>query len=93
MLALHTDLYQLTMAAGYFHRGMTEAVASCEMFVRRMPARRRYLIAMGLEPFLRYLEGLRFTEEQIRYLGTVPALRDAMTPASASQTPKARMSV
>lgn len=83
MDALCTDLYQLTMAAGYFHRGMTGAVATCEMFVRRLPRRRRYLIAMGLERVLAYLEGLRFTEEEIAYLGTVPALRDAMTPAFA----------
>jgi len=78
--ALHTDLYQLTMAAGYFHRGMTDAIATCEMFVRRLPARRRYLIAMGLERVLDYLEELRFTEEQIAYLGTIPSLKDAMTP-------------
>ncbi len=80
MDALQTDLYQLTMAAGYFHRGMTEATACCEMFVRRLPKRRRYLLAMGLERVLRYLEGLRFSREQIAYLATVPSLRDAMTP-------------
>src|SRR5262245_65003743 len=79
--ALHTDLYQLTMAAGYFQRGMADAIATCEMFVRRLPARRRYLLAMGLERLLGYLEQLRFTEEQIAYLRTVPSLKDAMTPA------------
>jgi nicotinate phosphoribosyltransferase len=79
--ALCTDLYQLTMAAGYFHRGMTGAVATCEMFVRRLPRRRRYLLAMGLERALTYLENLSFTEDEIAYLATVPALRDAMTPA------------
>lgn len=79
MDALRTDLYQLTMAAGYFHRGLSSAVATCEMFVRRLPRRRRYLLSMGLERLLRYLEELRFTDEQIAYLGTVPALRDAMT--------------
>ncbi|MEP7121514.1 MAG: nicotinate phosphoribosyltransferase [Byssovorax sp.] len=83
MDALATDLYQLTMAAGYFHRGMTGAVATCEMFVRRLPRRRRYLLAMGLERALVYLENLRFTEDEIAYLATVPALRDAMTPAFA----------
>ena len=81
MDALHTDLYQLTMAAGYFHRGMSSMVATCEMFVRRLPKRRRYLVAMGLERVLRYLEELRFSEAQIEYLREVPALRDAMTPA------------
>jgi nicotinate phosphoribosyltransferase len=79
--ALLTDLYQLTMAAGYFHRGMTGAVATCEMFVRRLPRRRRYLLAMGLERVVRYLEHLRFTDDEVAFLATVPALRDAMTPA------------
>jgi len=78
--ALRTDLYQLTMAAGYFHRGLSAAVATCEMFVRRLPRRRRFLLAMGQERVLRYLSQLSFTEEQIAFLGTVPALRDAMTP-------------
>ena len=36
---------------------------------------------MGLERALGYLENLRFTAEEIAYLATVPALRDAMTPA------------
>ncbi|WP_104987368.1 nicotinate phosphoribosyltransferase [Sorangium cellulosum] len=81
MDALHTDLYQLTMAAGYFHRGMTSRVATCELFVRRLPSHRRFLVAMGLERIVRYLEQLRFTDEQIAYLSTLPALADAMTPA------------
>src|SRR6185437_9131329 len=79
--ALRTDLYQLTMAAGYFHRGMTGAVATCEMFVRRLPRRRRYLLAMGLDRVLAYLEHLRFGEDEIDYLASIPAMRDAMTPA------------
>ena len=81
MDALRTDLYQLTMAAGYFHRGMTADIATCEMFVRRLPRMRRYLVAMGRERVLEYLAGLSFTREEIDFLGAVPALRDAMTPA------------
>ncbi|WP_437603507.1 nicotinate phosphoribosyltransferase [Sorangium sp. So ce590] len=84
MDALHTDLYQLTMAAGYFHRGMASRVATCELFVRRLPRHRRFLVAMGLERVLRYLEQLRFTDEQIAYLSALPALADAMTPAFCS---------
>jgi nicotinate phosphoribosyltransferase len=78
--ALRTDLYQLTMAAGYFHRGMTGALATCELFVRRLPERRRYLVAMGIDRALDYLEALRLEPEDLDYLRTVPALRDAMTP-------------
>lgn len=84
MDALHTDLYQLTMAAGYFHRGMASRVATCELFVRRLPRHRRFLVAMGLARVVRYLEELRFTEEQIAYLSALPALADAMTPAFCS---------
>src|SRR5688572_7587201 len=68
------------MAAGYFHTGMAAKTATCEMFVRRLPKRRRYLVAMGVERVLSYLERFRFTDEQIAYLTTVPALKDAMTP-------------
>lgn len=80
MHALSTDLYQLTMAAGYFHRGMAGDVATCEAFVRRLPRRRRYLVAMGVDRVLDDLAALRFTDDDIAYLAGVPALRDAMTP-------------
>jgi nicotinate phosphoribosyltransferase len=79
--ALRTDLYQLTMAAGYFHRRMVGVTATCEMFVRRLPKHRRYLLAAGIERLLAYLELLRFRDEEIAFLSEVPALRDAMTPA------------
>jgi nicotinate phosphoribosyltransferase len=82
--ALRTDLYQLTMAAGYFHRGLSTTVGTFEMFVRHLPHKRRYLLAMGLERLLEYLEHLRFTEEELAFLATVPALGEAMTPAFTS---------
>ena len=69
------------MAAGYFKRGMAGAVATCEMFTRRMPRRRRYLVAMGLERFLDYLEHLVFDESDIAFMASVPSLADEMTPA------------
>ncbi len=45
--ALTTDLYELTMAASYLHRGMT-APATFSLFARRLPARRGFLVAAGL---------------------------------------------
>ena len=44
---LATDLYQLTMAAGYHGNGRNER-ASFELFIRQLPAERSYLIAAGL---------------------------------------------
>ncbi|MBI2305781.1 MAG: nicotinate phosphoribosyltransferase [Rhodocyclales bacterium] len=65
--ALLTDLYQLTMLQSYFDEGMNET-AAFEFFVRRLPARRGFLVAAGLEQVLDYLEGLRFSSEELQWL-------------------------
>ncbi len=78
--ALHTDLYQLTMLAAYFHHGEAHRKATCELFVRRLPKNRRFLVVAGLERALRYLEELRFTDAQIEALRQVPGLKKAMSP-------------
>lgn len=67
-LGLTTDLYQLTMMAGHRRAGLSGARAVFEMFARRLPADRGYLVFAGLEPALRDLLALRIDEEQIRYL-------------------------
>jgi nicotinate phosphoribosyltransferase len=72
-LALVTDLYQLTMAAAYHRHAMTGG-ASFELFARRLPARRGFLVAAGLAQAVDYLEHLRFDERDVAYLGTVPGL-------------------
>jgi nicotinate phosphoribosyltransferase len=77
MKGLHTDLYQLTMAAGYFASGKTAERAVFELFVRRMPANRDVLIAAGLQQAVEYILDLRFTGEQIDYLKTLPQLERA----------------
>ncbi|HEY1098540.1 MAG TPA: nicotinate phosphoribosyltransferase, partial [Myxococcota bacterium] len=79
--ALHTDLYQLTMLAAYFHHGEAHRRATCEMFVRRLPPNRRFLVVAGLERALRYLQELRFTDAQIEALKEIPGLKKAMSPA------------
>lgn len=77
MNALLTDLYQLTMAAGYWSAGKTEEIATFELFVRRLPANRNYLIAAGLEQAVEYLLDLRFEEEEIGYLQGLPQFERA----------------
>ncbi len=72
MRALYTDLYQLTMAAGYWAAGKTQETATFELFVRRLPAHRDYLVVAGLEQAIEYLTGLRFTDREIAYLQTLP---------------------
>jgi len=68
MAALNTDLYELTMAAGFFVAGKAEEIATFELSVRRLPANRNFLIAAGLEQAVEYLSGLRFEKDEIDYL-------------------------
>jgi len=64
---LLTDLYQLTMLQGYIEEGLHEE-AIFEFYVRQMPENRSFLIAAGLESCLRFLEDMRFSEEELQYL-------------------------
>jgi len=68
---LLTDLYELTMAAGYV-QSRFDARASFELFVRSLPPRRNYLVAAGLEQALTFLEKTRFSEAEITYLRGLP---------------------
>jgi len=69
--ALLTDLYELTMALGYWREGRTEQEAAFHLYFRTAPFRGGYTIACGIEPALAYLEGLRFTDEDLGYLATL----------------------
>src|SRR5271168_537274 len=68
MPALNTDLYQLTMAAGYFAEHKTGEIATFELSVRRLPEPRNFLIAAGLAQAVEYLRELKFQPEEIEYL-------------------------
>ena len=72
--ALLTDLYELTMAAGFFEHRI-ECRATFELFVRQLPPERGFLVAAGLDSVLGYLENLSFNDEDIRFLRTQPAFR------------------
>ncbi|MBI4191090.1 MAG: nicotinate phosphoribosyltransferase [Betaproteobacteria bacterium] len=64
---LLTDLYQLTMLQAYFARGMQET-AVFELFVRKLPPNRNFLLAAGLEQALDFLEQLRFGDEELTWV-------------------------
>jgi nicotinate phosphoribosyltransferase len=66
--SLLTDLYQLTMAACYVGEGVADRSASFELFTRRLPEGFGYLVAMGLEQAIEYLEQFCFTSSQIAAL-------------------------
>jgi len=65
---LLTDLYELTMMAGYLEEGMAGKPAVFDLFFRTNPFEGGYAVFAGLEPALEYLEGLRFRSEELDYL-------------------------
>jgi nicotinate phosphoribosyltransferase len=66
--ALLADLYQFTMLQAYHAAGM-HGQASFELFCRRLPSRRGFLMAAGLEPALEWLEALHFQSHELDWLG------------------------
>ncbi len=70
-LALLTDLYQLTMAYGYWKIGMANHEAVFHMFYRKNPFGGGYAVACGLETVLDYLDNFRIEESDTNYLRTL----------------------
>ena len=68
-LALLTDLYQLTMAYGYWKTGRAEQEAVFHLFFRQNPFKGGYTIATGLQYVVDYLDSFQFSEDDVQYLG------------------------
>ncbi len=64
---LLTDLYQLTMLHAYHEHGLRDT-AVFELFIRKLPRDRNFLMAAGLEQALEYLEHLRFAPEELEWV-------------------------
>ncbi|MCK4780665.1 MAG: nicotinate phosphoribosyltransferase, partial [Candidatus Lokiarchaeota archaeon] len=73
-MILATDFYQLTMGAAYFQYNLenkvdeTNDIATFELFIRKFPKNRNYLIFAGFEQAVHYLLNARFTEQTIEFL-------------------------
>lgn len=72
---LFTDLYELTMAAGYLRAGLTHT-ATFDLFVRQLPARRSFLVAAGLADALDHLEALSFEPAELDHLASLGRFDD-----------------
>lgn len=66
---LLADLYQFTMLQTYLEQEMNE-IAVFELFVRKLPPGRNFMVAAGLEQVLEFLENLHFTAEELDWLAT-----------------------
>ncbi len=71
---LLADLYELTMSAAFFENNFNP-VASFELFVRRLPHNRGYLITAGLEQALEFVESARFSDADVEYVRRHPSFR------------------
>lgn len=67
-LTMLTDFYELTMANGYLKHGIGERIAYFDMFFRKIPDNGGFAIMAGLEQLIAYLDGLRFSREDIEFL-------------------------
>jgi len=62
-----TDLYQLTMNAGYFASGKNDR-ATFDLFIRKLPKDWGFYIANGIEDAIDYATSVSFDEADIQYL-------------------------
>ena len=72
--SLKVDLYELTMAAGYF-QNKVDTRATFELSCHTMPENRSYLVACGLEQIVEYILNLRFEDEDIAFLKGLPVFQ------------------
>ncbi|MBI5546410.1 MAG: nicotinate phosphoribosyltransferase [Deltaproteobacteria bacterium] len=72
-LALHIDLYELTMAHGYWKLGLADREAVFHLTFRENPFSGGFALACGLEQVLDYLTSLRFDPESLAWLAALQA--------------------
>ena len=81
-MILATDFYQLTMGAAYFQYNLenniaeNNDIATFELFIRKFPRNRNYLIFAGLEQAIQYLLNAKFTERTIEFLRNKEVFRN-----------------
>ncbi len=71
-----TDLYELTMAQVYFNSGEKDKIAYFDAFFRKEPVDAGYGVMAGLDNIIKYIQNLRFTEENINYLRSLNQFTD-----------------
>src|SRR5947208_2244019 len=67
-LALLTDLYQVTMAYGYWKNGVGDREAVFHLYFRKPPFNGGYAIASGLQSAIDFIKKLQFGDGDIGYL-------------------------
>lgn len=76
-IAMMMDLYEMTMANGYFENGDRDTVVAFDVFYRKNPDNGGFAIFSGLELILEYIEGMHFTKEDIQYFRSLNMFSEA----------------
>src|SRR6185295_3889006 len=74
--ALLTDLYQLTMAYGYWKAGKPDQLAVFHVLFRKQPFKGGFSIAAGLADVIEYIRNFHFTESDLTYLANLKGNND-----------------
>jgi nicotinate phosphoribosyltransferase len=72
-MALLTDLYELTMAEGYWRLGMAEREACFHLSFRTLPFGGHFAVAAGLESVIEWCNQFHFSDDDVSYLATLPS--------------------
>ncbi len=72
---LFTDLYELTMLAGYYANGRQDVPAVFEYFFRKLPENTGFAVFAGLENLLDDLSDFRFSASDQEYLQSIGLFR------------------
>ncbi|SDE99170.1 nicotinate phosphoribosyltransferase [Dyadobacter soli] len=70
-MSLLTDLYQLTMAYGYWKSGKAEQEAVFNLYFRKHPFQGGFTVAAGLSSVIEYLQEYRFNDEDLAYIASL----------------------
>ncbi len=73
--SLFTDLYQLTMAQGYWKGSEAQKQATFTMHFRDYPFEGGYAIACGMVQLAQIIDEYRFSDDDVAYLATLEAPR------------------
>ncbi len=76
-LALLTDLYQITMAYGYWKTGVHNKQAMFQMFFRQLPFGSGFAIAAGLEALIDYVDGFLWSDEDLEFIAHLKGIDGA----------------
>ena len=71
-----TDWYEVTMGGAYFTNSYKDRL-NFELFVRKLPERRSYLVSAGLEQAIYYLQNMKFSEDYISWMKAQPEFENS----------------